>query len=155
MNQRTYQLVALLAALLALLSLTVPLNAVMIAWDAPTEGGVPTGYNGYWGSESGNYTFVVDMGLVLTYDLPISPGDYFAVTAYNDEGESGFSNEVQYALEGPPLIGSTIAYVTEVCDLPPTGSKRLGQDYDCITGLGETLCIYHQLSAGDILRVGY
>lgn len=57
------------------------------------------GYRLYYGTESGLYQNSIDLGLTTRYSLsqvPLPGGKtyYFAVTAYNAAGESGFSNEV-------------------------------------------------------------
>ena len=50
----------------------------------------------YSGSEQGVYTNSEDVGDTLTAEIPVSEGQYIVVTAYNSEGESGYSNEVIY-----------------------------------------------------------
>ena len=59
-----------------------------------------TGYRVYYGFEGRNYIFEVDIGLWTQCTIPgLDPGQtyYFAVTAYNDYGESDFSMEISYA----------------------------------------------------------
>lgn len=73
---------------------------VNLQWD-PSPSTDVVGYRIYYGSASGSYDFVVDVGDVLTYDLNAGfPNDdtwrYFAITAYDYEGhESDYSNEVK------------------------------------------------------------
>ncbi|MGQ0811708.1 MAG: fibronectin type III domain-containing protein [Nitrospiraceae bacterium] len=66
-----------------------------LAW----AGGDPSvsGYNIYYGTMSGSYEGVINVGGNTEYTISnLEPGTtyYFAVTAYNDGGESGFSGEV-------------------------------------------------------------
>jgi len=72
---------------------------VTLTWQAPgSDGGSSiTGYKVYWGTVSGSYTHVQEVGNVLTYTVTgLTNGQryYFAVTAFNAVGESDKSNEV-------------------------------------------------------------
>ena len=72
---------------------------ITLAWDHNDQ--VPiTGYYVYHGVESGNYTAKIDAGSMPQYTL-VGLDDqqsyYIAVTAYNEFGESDFSEEVIYA----------------------------------------------------------
>ena len=67
---------------------------VSFAWD-DTDGA--TGYNIYYGFESRNYSFMVDIGLWTECTVSGLDNDqiyYFAVTAYNESEESEFSDEL-------------------------------------------------------------
>ena len=77
-------------------------RSALLSWTAPstqTDGVTPlaelTGYRVHYGTASRNYTTVIDVGNVTAYvlnDLP--PGTYyFAVTAYNSNGDSEYSAE--------------------------------------------------------------
>ena len=58
-----------------------------------------TGYHIYYGFESRNYPFVVDIGLwtqCTISDLDDGRIYYFAVTAYDESDESEFSEELTY-----------------------------------------------------------
>jgi len=72
---------------------------ITLAWDKNAEENV-VGYNVYYGTYSGNYDFVLDVGNVTSVTLAdLSEGFtyYFAVTAYDDSNpslESTYSNEV-------------------------------------------------------------
>jgi hypothetical protein len=69
---------------------------VSFAWNS-IEGA--TGYNIYYGFESRNYPFVVDIGLwtqCTVSDLDDGRVYYFAVTAYNESDETEFSEELTY-----------------------------------------------------------
>lgn len=87
--------------------LTVEETTVTLAWDAPTmalDGITPltgsntiSGYTVYYGTSSGNYASSADAGNATKYTVTgLSGGTtyYFAVTASNTSGESGYSNEV-------------------------------------------------------------
>jgi hypothetical protein len=72
---------------------------VTLAWNRNAEENV-VGYNVYYGTSSGNYDWVLDVGNVTSItvtDLPEGFTYYFAVTAYDDSNpslESTHSNEV-------------------------------------------------------------
>jgi len=77
-------------------------NSLTLRWDAPTTNadGTPlsdlAGYKIYYGTSSGNYTKVIDIGNVTTYKITeLSSGQWcFAITAYDFSGnESSYSNE--------------------------------------------------------------
>ncbi|MEW6417438.1 MAG: fibronectin type III domain-containing protein [Nitrospirota bacterium] len=83
-------------------------SSATLTWDAPTTNadGTPLtdlgGYKIYYGTSSGNYSVVIDVGNVTTYKIEgLSPGIYyFAVTAYDTSGnESEYSNEVSKKIE--------------------------------------------------------
>lgn len=72
-------------------------------WTPNTE--AITGYKIHYGTESGNYTEVVDVGLPATTDgkvrgtvlgIPENVPYYFSATAYNHDQESPYSDEVAY-----------------------------------------------------------
>ena len=72
---------------------------ITLAWDHNDQ--VPiTGYYVYHGLESGNYSAKIDAGSEPQYTL-VGLDDlqsyYIAVTAYNEFGESDFSEEIVYA----------------------------------------------------------
>ena len=66
-----------------------------LTWEA-SPGPDVAGYRIYYGQTSGVYTSQVDVGNTLRREVPnLTPGTYFfAVTAYNANGESPYSNEV-------------------------------------------------------------
>lgn len=95
----------LLIVVISLLTFQICISkaaAGSLAWDPVTaEGSYPlAGYRIHYGTGSGNYTDVEDVGDVNTYGLPnlnITSSDpyYFVVAAYTSIGEEGFfSNEV-------------------------------------------------------------
>ncbi|MEW6001773.1 MAG: PKD domain-containing protein [Nitrospirota bacterium] len=87
-----------------LYSSTLLADDVTLFWDPPTtnEDGTPltdlSGYKIYYGTGSGNYSNVVNVGNVTSYTVLNLTGGvtyYFAATAYNIYGnESKYSNEV-------------------------------------------------------------
>ena len=90
-------------------------QSVNLAWDPNSEQNL-AGYRVYYGTESSNYTQTMDASIpsATVTDLTEGTTYYFAVTAYNTEGvESGYSNEVSYAVPSPtpapPLIQSATA----------------------------------------------
>jgi hypothetical protein len=75
------------------------------AWN-PSTGA--TGYRLYSGATSGNYTSNVDVGGTTQTSLTTAPDcttQYYAVTAYNSAGASGYSSEV--ASWPRPRVAST------------------------------------------------
>ena len=80
-------------------------NTLMLSWTAPTtnEDGTPledlAGYRLHYGTESGKYLYVVDVGKYTSAELDDLAPDtwYVAVTAYDYLGnESDFSNEIHH-----------------------------------------------------------
>lgn len=80
------------------------IGQITVSWDANTEIDLE-GYKVYYGSSSGTYDFIHDVGLNTSHTIVgPEPGTsyFFAVTAYDTvANESGFSNEVVYPK--PPL----------------------------------------------------
>lgn len=87
---------------LFLISLVSGANAadVTLQWNPVDQS---TGYKIYWGQASRSYGDPVDVGTVTTYTLKdLNAGSYFfAVTAYNAFGESGYSAEVSCKILPP------------------------------------------------------
>jgi len=78
---------------------------VSLKWDPPTtnEDGTPltdlAGYKVYYGPNSREYTYAMDVGMAETVSFIVQETDwiYWAVTAYDYYGnESEYSNEVSY-----------------------------------------------------------
>jgi len=97
-NQSFFPCLRLLLMTFIIASNWQPTHAVEVslAWDSSNEA---MGYKIYYGFESRNYPFVVDLGLwaqCTISDLNYGQMYYFAVTAYNEFGESDFSREVAY-----------------------------------------------------------
>ncbi len=87
----------------ASLTVTASTKKAVVSWTAPTVNidGTPlldlAGYKIYYGTSSGNYTTILNVGNVTTYTISnLTPGTYyFAVTAYDTQNlESTYSNEV-------------------------------------------------------------
>jgi hypothetical protein len=74
---------------------------VTLGWTASTGSNV-TGYEIYYGTVSGNYTYNVNAGNTTSYALSgLSAGAtyYFAATAYDSAGDqSAYSNQVSYTV---------------------------------------------------------
>jgi hypothetical protein len=72
---------------------TGPMTCVLLTWTASTTPNV--GYHVWYGTASRQYTVELDAGTNVTYQVTgLSPQTYyFAVTAYNANGDSGYSNE--------------------------------------------------------------
>jgi hypothetical protein len=113
----------LLLLLLAILSLLVPAahaGQVTVAWDANLEPEV-AGYKIYYGTRSGSYTASLDAGnatSILLSGLQDGATYFFAAVAYDaSNNESGFSNEITYAVpagataSGDPSSGSTSCFI--------------------------------------------
>lgn len=69
---------------------------VVLQWDASTDVDI-SGYKVYYGSSSGVYQKILDVGNATSTTLEsLAPGNWcFAVTAYSSSFvESGYSNEV-------------------------------------------------------------
>lgn len=71
-------------------------------WDAPSTGGSPTGYRIYWGTSTGVHasgphedTGTPLQELYTALGLAADTTYYVIARAYNGDGESGNSNEIQ------------------------------------------------------------
>jgi hypothetical protein len=111
-------------------------SALTLAWDPNTEDDL-AGYNVYYGTQTGDYDFVIDVGDTTQYtvtDLDPETQYYFTVTAYDtSSNESDFSAEVSAVTDPPHYV---------------------------ISGLGETSSGYieafgEDYSHADWLRVGW
>ena len=82
---------------IALITTVVQTGSVTVTWDDNTEPDLFV-YRVYYGLESRNYIWVVDVGLKTEWNLDhLQSGikHYFAVTAYdNSFNESDYSDEV-------------------------------------------------------------
>ncbi|MCH8981657.1 Ig-like domain-containing protein, partial [candidate division KSB1 bacterium] len=77
-----------------------------VSWDANTESDL-SGYKIYYGTSSGSYDDVVDVGNTTSFsinNLVVGTTYFFVVTAFDFSGnESGFSNEVSFTpTQGTP-----------------------------------------------------
>ncbi|MBI1911384.1 MAG: fibronectin type III domain-containing protein [Deltaproteobacteria bacterium] len=92
-----------------------------LSWTAPatnTNGSQLadlTGYKVYYGTASGSYSNIIDVGNVTSYKVAnLSSGTtyYFAVTAYNSVGtESAYSNEATKTIQAADTAGPVISGV--------------------------------------------
>lgn len=80
----------------SVMSETVSTNKTFeLTWDPNTDSNFK-GYKLHYGKESGVYTDSVDVGSINKATISLPNGKYyFAVTAYGNEIESGYSNEVE------------------------------------------------------------
>jgi hypothetical protein len=99
--------------LIFILSLLVPAAHaadVTVAWDQNPESDV-AGYKIYYGTSPGSYTASVNAGditSIVISGLEAGITYYFAAVAYDIQGtESGFSNEITYAVPAAASTGSS------------------------------------------------
>ena len=78
-------------------------DSLTLSWYPSTSADV-TGYDVYYGTNSGNYPFMVNVGSATSVTIAnLSPGVtyYFAATAYDAEGDqSAFSGQIGYLVPG-------------------------------------------------------
>jgi hypothetical protein len=83
---------------------------VTLEWDANSEPNI-SGYNIYYGKSTRDYDVTLDVGnwtSVTVADLEDNETYYFAVTAYNTDGdESGYSSEVCINCASPSTTASS------------------------------------------------
>lgn len=83
-----------------------------LQWNASivdSEHSAPTGYRVHRGTAPGVYDWSVDVGNVLQWPIPddLYGSYYWAASAYNEAGPSGYSNEVYWQRAPPQYIGAT------------------------------------------------
>lgn len=109
------------------------LNTATLTWDAPTNPDGTTitdiiGYKLYYGTSSGNYSTIIDVGNQTSYTINnLSAGTYyFVVTDYNSTGdESSFSNEVTKTISGTVTTYTITATAGTGGSISPTGSTTV------------------------------
>lgn len=107
-SQCVYFLIGILVFIFLPIGLSIAQDVhganVTLAWDSNPEANLK-GYKVYYGSASGNYSFMVDVGnwTSLTISgLEAGKTYYFAATAYGPAGEeSGMSDELRYDTPRP------------------------------------------------------
>ena len=103
-KSRTWILIGGIALLLHGALATVAAANVTLAWDRNSDSDI-SGYKVYYGTSSRTYPFVLDSGNTTTQfidNLQSGITYYFAVTAYNADGqESDFSGELPYPVPVP------------------------------------------------------
>lgn len=98
--------IALLATLFAYPAVA---GQASLAWNASASTTV-TGYKVHYGTASASYSTHLDVGSALSATVPnLAAGAtyYFAVTAYNSAGESGYSNEASATI--PVAVAAPVA----------------------------------------------
>jgi hypothetical protein len=82
---------------------------VTLYWDASVSA---TGYKLHYGQVSGVYTIDLDTGPSTSASVngSLQPGTtyFFAATAYNGAGESGYSNEVSYLVPSSDVTAPSV-----------------------------------------------
>ena len=109
-----YLQLAAVTALFLILASAIAYSATMtLAWDANQDADV-AGYKVYYGPESGDYIYAVDIGNQTSCTISgLDSGKiyYFAVTAYDIENnESAFSEEIQYQVP-PPVARKSMPWI--------------------------------------------
>ena len=127
--------------------------SVNLSWNASVTPNV-TGYRLYYGRASGAYDTVIDVGMSTTASvdgsLTVGATYFFAATAYNDFGESDYSNEASALIAPadttPPTVqitspgnGSTVPRKSSVSIIVNASDDR-GVTSVSITVNGQTLC---------------
>ena len=78
-------------------------SAAWVQWK-PTTGPGVAGYRVHWGTQTGVYTEVIDVGLRSWCRIPTTGTVYVALTLYNSQGVSGpFSGELVMADRTPTI----------------------------------------------------
>ena len=104
---------------------------VTIQWDSSAQA---TGYELHYGFESKSYGNVIDVGLNLQHtisDLDDNQIYYFAAKAYNEFGESDFSEEISYkpVINQPPIADAgPDQTVNELTTVTLSGSNSIDPD---------------------------
>jgi hypothetical protein len=126
-----------------------------LGWD-PSESSV-IGYKMYYGKTEGDYDYSVDVGNFTSCTISgLEEGAtyYFAVTAYNDIGESDYSNEISYTV---PLDGtqSSVGNETVFSSRTTLGERRAMPFTMPEDGTIESVTIYHEGGSGKMILAVY
>ena len=125
----TVLLLPFLSFLITLTAFSTHANCaqVTLAWNSVAES---NGYKVYYGSATRTYNTPVDVGNNTGHTLDLAPGDYFfAVTAYNGYGESGYSEEVIAEIASPVFVTFSItASAGQNGSISPAGQVTVNQD---------------------------
>jgi PKD repeat protein len=101
-----------IALLVTLFAYPAAAGQASLAWNASASATV-TGYKVHYGTASASYATHLDVGNVLSVTVPnLAAGTtyFFAVTAYNSAGESGYSNEASATI--PAAVAAPVAAFT-------------------------------------------
>jgi len=117
---------------------------VTLEWDPNTEPDL-AGYRIYYGFESENYTYTIDVGNQTSYTVPDLESDrlyYFAATSYDVyNNESEFSEEVSYLVpsenEAPVADAGPDQSVAEGATVTLNGSNSIDANNDIVGYLWE------------------
>jgi len=105
---RLARALVLLTLLVGSAAATAEAATLTASWNANPAGDNITGYKLSYGTSSGNYSTVIDVGNVLSYAVNLGPGTYFfAVQAYNVGGTSPYSTEVQITIDAGAVAITT------------------------------------------------
>jgi hypothetical protein len=111
--------------------MTVHSAQLSLAWDANGESDI-AGYSVYYGLSSGSYSSKVDVGNQTSYTIDGLQGGltcYFAVTAYDNSGnESGYSNEVVYAVSSDSDQGYMVIPQSQLGVISVDSEETAGED---------------------------
>ena len=83
---------------------------VTLVWQPNSQGNQPKGYRVYYGNKSRSYSKVIDAMNNTSCQLSeLQPGTYYAaITAYNDLGESAYSEEASFVVDDASSYSSFI-----------------------------------------------
>ncbi len=164
---RFLRALAMLAVLLGSASAIDAQTVITLAWDANTEPDI-AGYQVSYGTQSGAYSTIVDVGNVTSKPITITSGIryYFAVKAYTSSTPrlySPYSTEVSYPVGGPSarllwrhaatgqnvawfMNGVTIASTSSLAAAPdPNWEMAATADFN---GDGQDDIVWHNLATG-------
>ena len=119
---------------------------VTLAWDPSTDPTI-SGYKLYWGTQSGQYALLTDVGnstSVVVSSLEDGATYYFAATAYDGQGdESAYSNEISYS------VPVACTYSISPASLALTALSATGS----VTVTTQTGCVWAASSVGSWLTI--
>ncbi len=119
---------------------------VTLAWDPSTDPAV-SGYKLYWGTQSGQYALLADVGIstsAVVSSLEDGATYYFAATAYDGQGdESAYSNEISYS------VPAACTYSISPASLTVNASSATGS----VTVTTQTGCPWAASSGGSWLTI--
>ena len=136
-----YFFLLLIPLLFALCALPLPAAyaaSVELEWDPNTEPEL-AGYKIYWGTSSGNYSSIRDVGKTTVYTISgLDEGKtyYFAATAYDgSNNESGYSNQVSFTVaeadsDGDGVPDSQDAFPSNPAETIDTDGDGIGNNAD-------------------------